>query len=190
LDRTGLLARITESAVLLIQGRKWLDTERREGAGGIIYRKGLALALDAFKEVQRNAADELETLIIAEYAFLGQERQFSSPSDTKTIASLNTASRSFDEALIMLKEVEAGASYGIVDRCVSHRPDYRYQGMPKDAFHVACSGHRTRLDNSLRSPSVGTNEKALLKQRFANIITAQSVYVQKQQKALGLQGKK
>jgi hypothetical protein len=167
------------------QGRKWLDSEGQESAGQISYRKGLAFACEAFKEVQTIAFNELDIFIIAEYTFSSQELQFCAPSDTKTITSLTTALRSFDEALLALKELEAGSTYGIVDRCFARRKEYRYKGMPKDAFHVACSGHKTRLDNSLRSPGVNATEKILLEQRYSNIATAQSIYCKKQRKALG-----
>jgi len=56
--------------------------------------------------------------------------------------------------------------------------------MPKDAFHRACGGHKTRLNNILRSPGINLTEKKLLEQRLTNIITAQSVYYEKQKKAL------
>jgi hypothetical protein len=56
--------------------------------------------------------------------------------------------------------------------------------MPKDAFHVACAGHKARLDNILKSPGINLLEKELLKQRQANMITAQSVYLEMQKKLL------
>lgn len=186
MDRTGLVDKIIDSAYAIEQGRKWLDVEGQAESGRVSYRTGLARALELFKEVQTRAAEDLELFIVAEYTFLGQELQFCLSSDTKTVTSLTAALQSFDEALLALKEVEAGSSYGIVDRCFSHRPEYRAAGMPKDAFHVACLSHKARLDNSLRSPSVNANEKELLKQRCTNIKTAQSVYLAKQKKALGI----
>jgi hypothetical protein len=61
---------------------------------------------------------------------------------------------------------------------------YRFSGFPRDAFHIAFIGHKTRLQNILRSPGIDPVEKALLKQRFANLSTAQTGYVEKQRKAL------
>ena len=43
--------------------------------------------------------------------------------------------------------------------------------------------HRTRLQNILRSPGIDPIEKSLLKQRFANLATAQSGYIEKQKQA-------
>jgi hypothetical protein len=51
-------------------------------------------------------------------------------------------------------------------------------------IHVACTGHKTRLDNILKSPGINLLEKELLKQRQANIITAQSIYLEMQNKIL------
>jgi len=108
------------------------------------------------------------------------------PVDKKTSNSLSNAIKNFDEGLCALKEVEAGASYGVADRVLPHRRETRFSGMPKDAFHYACSGHLERLDGILHSPGINMTEKAVLEQRVLNIETAQAVYVEKQKKALGL----
>ena len=57
---------------------------------------------------------------------------------------------------------------------------------PKDSFHIACIAHRTRLQNILRSPRIDPIEKALLKQRFANMSTVQKGYIEKQKNALSV----
>jgi hypothetical protein len=185
LDRIGLQIKIFSSVNAIYQGREWLDTECRESAGRISYNKGLSLALAAFKEVQAGAGEDLETLILIEEAFLTQELQFCMPTDKKAANSITNAIESFDEGLRALKEVEAGTSYSVVDRCLLHRKETRYNGMPKDSFHFACSGHKKRLDGVLHSPGINTTEKTVLEQRFSNIATAQDVYVSKQEKALG-----
>jgi hypothetical protein len=56
--------------------------------------------------------------------------------------------------------------------------------MPKDAFHVACSGHYQRITNSLKVSGINSAEKELLYQRRSNMTTAQSVYLEKQKKIL------
>ena len=56
------------------------------------------------------------------------------------------------------------------------------KGFAKDSFHIACIAHRTRLQNMLRTPGVDAIEKALLKQRFVNLSTAQVGYIEKQKK--------
>jgi hypothetical protein len=47
-----LLNSIYESVIYIDQGRKWLDIEGQAEEGRISYRKGLALALEAFQAVQ------------------------------------------------------------------------------------------------------------------------------------------
>ena len=56
------------------------------------------------------------------------------------------------------------------------------KGFPKDSFHIACIGHKTRIQNILRSPGIDPIEKSLLKQRFSNIVAAQNSYIEKQKK--------
>jgi hypothetical protein len=48
--------------------------------------------------------------------------------------------------------------------------------MPKDAFHIACIAHRTRLTNILKAPGLNMTEKSLYRQRAGNMATAQSAY--------------
>jgi len=61
---------------------------------------------------------------------------------------------------------------------------YRYHGFPRDAIHLACAAHRTRLQNSLRTPGINMIEKAVFTQRTANMTTIQTTYIEKQKKAL------
>ena len=91
----------------------------------------------------------------------------------------------YPDAFLSLEVVEDSIAYKSVDKAVSRKKDFRIKGFPKDGFHVACAGHQTRLKNILRSPGIDPIEKALLKQRLANMSTAQKGYVEKQRKALG-----
>jgi hypothetical protein len=145
LDRIGLRNKIYASVEAIYKGREWLNTEGSEGAGRISYNDGLSHALEAFREAQIGADEDLETLVLTEKAFLTQELQFSTPTDKKASNSLTNAIQSFDEGLRALKEVEAGSSYGVVDRSLPHRKETRYNGMPKDSFHFACTGHKVFL---------------------------------------------
>jgi hypothetical protein len=158
LDLTGLLADILTSVVRIYEGREWLDTEGLEGDGRVSYNSGLSLALASFKTVQANAACDLEAVVLVEQAYLAQELAFCMPIDTKAANSLY----------------------------LPHRKETRFNGMPKDSFHYACAGHLEQLDGILHSPGINMTEKAVLKQRLSNIETAQSVYVEKQKKALGM----
>jgi hypothetical protein len=120
-----------------------------------------------------------------EYTFLAQELQFCDKSDKDSFTSLSQAIQSFDDAFLVLTIVEDSAKYQIVDKALPHHKDYRVGGgFPKDSSHVACGSHKTRIQNILRSPGIDPIEKSLLKQRLANLLTAQGGYVEKQKKAL------
>jgi len=182
LDLTGLLSRVYEAAANIDSGRKGFATRGKAEEGRISYETGIAEALSAFKEAQATA--DPKTIILVEYTFLIQELQFCDKSDKESFSSLTKALQSFDDAFFALKAVEEG-SYVVVDQCTPHDKKYRVGGgFPKDSFHIACSSHKTRLQNILRSPGIDPIEKALLKQRLANLPTAQNGYIKKQKKAL------
>jgi hypothetical protein len=123
-------------------------------------------------------------MILAEYTFLSQELAFCEKTDKDSLSSLTKAIQSFDDAFLVLGVVEDKTLYQGVDKSYPHSKEYRVSGFPKDAFHIACSGHKTRLKNVLRSPGLDPIEKALLKQRFVNLSAAQGGYIEKQKKAL------
>jgi hypothetical protein len=184
LEWTGLLAEILESQLAIEAGRKLLDTEDFESDGRTRYRYGLALAMKAFQEVGNIAMEDLELLILAEYTFLTQELRFCDPTDTQAVASLTRAVQSFDDAFRALEAAADGVLYRGADLAQPRSFKYRIKGMPKDAFHIACMSHRTRLGNILRSPGINLVEKELLKQRSANLSAAQSAYLERQRAIL------
>jgi len=188
MDRIGLLARVNWGATSINQGRLWQNTEGREAEGRVRYQEGLSVAMGAFEEAGAAASEDLELVILAEMAFETQELFFCPPGDQRTINSLHNAIEGFERGLMAKKEVEAGASYAVVDRCLPYRKECRWEGLPKDAFHWACAGHHARLLSISRTPGVSETEKCLLEQRIANLETAQGVYCEMQRKALAGRG--
>jgi hypothetical protein len=162
-------------------GRKGFATRGKAEEGRISYEEGIAKALSAFKEAQISA--DPQTIILAEYTFLTQELQFCAETDKDSISSLTQAIQSFDDAFLAIEAVE-DPGYKIVDKTFPHNGKYRISGFPKDSLHIACIAHKTRLQNILRAPGIDSLEKALLKQRFANLPAAQNGYIEKQKKAL------
>jgi hypothetical protein len=154
LDRVGLIGKIQVGVTTIYQGRQWPDTEGLEGEGRISYKRGLALAVEAFKETQERAAVDLDLLIVAEYTFLGQELEFCASTDTNAITSLTKSIQEFDEAFCALDLLQNTETYKCLGKAFSHRPEFRYRKMPKDAFHVACAGHMVRIRNILKSPGI------------------------------------
>ena len=160
---------------------KVLPPEEKRKKGVFPMRTALPRAMTAFKEAQATA--DPQTIILAEYTFLTQELEFCEKSDKESINSLTKAMQFFDDAFLALQAVE-DSGYKIVDKTTPHHKDYRISGYPKDAFHIACGSHKTRIQNILRAPGIDPIEKALLKQRLANLPTAQNAYIEKQKKAL------
>jgi hypothetical protein len=177
-----LLHDIFAGAYSIGEGRKGLASPGKEVQGRILYEDGIALAMSAFQEAQLGG-DPL-TIILAEVYFLTQELQFCAEEDSDTRSSLTRAIQRFRDALRSLEAVEDTAGYKVAEKTYSTDPKERVQGFPADVFHQACSSHKTRLRNVLRSPGINMREKALLKQRAASMKASQDSYVEKQRKAL------
>jgi hypothetical protein len=175
MDQTGLVSNILRAVELIAAGRRGF-AERQEQARDS-YERGIALALSSLQQAQTLA--DPKAAMLAEEAFLRQELQFCAETDTDTQSSLAQALRSFDDAFLCLEAVEE-PGYRTADKTHPHSLKYRIQGFPKDAFHIACIAHQTRLRNILRSPGIDMIEKTLLEQRSANMKTAQRSYIEKQ----------
>jgi len=182
LAMTGLVDRVYDAAANIEFGRKAFAIRGKADEGRLSYERGIAAALSAFKDAQATADPQI--IILAEYTFLSQELQFCDETDADSLSSLTQAIESFDDAFIVLKLVEDSVSYQKAEQSYPRNNKYRVSGFPKDSFHIACLAHRTRLQNILRTPGLDLIEKALLKQRFNNLATAQSSYVEKQTLAM------
>jgi hypothetical protein len=177
LDLIGCINSINTAATNIDFGRKGFAIRGKEQEGRISYETGIAEALLTFQKAQSTADPQM--MLLAEYTFISLEFQFCDKSEKDTFNSLTKAVQSFDDAFLALKSVE-NTSYKIADNIFPHNGKYRVSSFPKDAFHIACIGHKTRLQNILRSPGIDPIEKELLKQRFSNLSTAQSGYLEKQ----------
>jgi hypothetical protein len=182
LDLIGLIDKINEAVISIDIGRKGWATKGKEPEGRVAFEEGIALALSAFVIAQVSA--EPQALLLAEYTFILQELQLCIENDLDSQSSLTQAKRNFDDAFLAIQIVEDATLYKGAEKTYLHHNKYRINGLPRDAFHVACFSHKTRLQNTLRVPGIDPIEKALLKQRLANLLTAQSGYITKQKKAL------
>jgi hypothetical protein len=187
MDQAGLLSSILLSTANIDKGRKNLSTDGLEHVGRLYYEDGISLALTTFKDAQTSA--DPQTMIWVELMYLQQDFQFCEESDTITRSSLTQAIQSLEDALRSLKTVENGTLYKAAETTYPTATKYRYHGFPRDAVHLACTAHRTRLQNSLRTPGINMIEKAVLTQRVANMTTIQSAYAEKQRKALSNKSK-
>jgi hypothetical protein len=150
MELTGLLANIISGADDIYKGRKNFTINGSEHAGRLYYEAGISTALDTFKSAQISA--DPQTMILIELTFLQQELQFCNEADTITRSSLTQAIQSFEDALRSLKIVEDSTLYKGAEAAYPTAPKYRYHGFPRDAIHLACTAHRTRLQNALRTP--------------------------------------
>jgi len=179
----GLLGDIYAATVAIDAGRRGFATRGEEHAGRISYEEGIDIAMTAFLEAKATA--DPGTIIQAEYVFVWQELQFCDKADRDAQSSLALAVQSFMDALSCLELVGDAAGYEkFVDKAIPHIPKYRVDGFPKDAFHIACITHRTRIRNVLRSPGIDALEKKLLRQRRANLAVAEKSYKKKQEEAM------
>jgi hypothetical protein len=183
MDLTGLLDSILHGAINIDKGRKYLTTDGLEHAGRLSYEEGILAALTVFKNAQTSA--DPHTMILIELAFLKLEFQFCDEADAITRSSLTQAIQCFEDALRSLKTVEDSVLYKAAETTYPVAPKYRYHGFPRDAIHLACAAHRTRLQNSLRTPGINMIEKTVITQRAANMTAIQAAYMEKQKKALG-----
>jgi hypothetical protein len=138
--------------------------------------------MQTFKDAQ--ASGDPETMLKIERTFLNEELQFCDPSDSIAISSVTQAIRSFDDSLRALAVVENSALYQAAEQTYPTHPRYRVQGMPKDAVHIACAAHKTRIANIMRAPGMNLTEKSLFQQRASNMLTLQHSYLEKQKTAL------
>jgi len=182
MELTGLLSNILKSAARIDQGRKGLSTDGEEHQGRLYYEEGIAGASNAFSQAASSADPKI--ILLVEEAFVEQELRFCSAEDSYTRGSMTQALQSFEDAFLCFETVENAAGYKAADNTWPHNLKYRIQGFPKDAFHLACIAHRTRLHNTLRSPGINMKEKTVLEQRAANMTAAQNSYIEKQRRAL------
>jgi hypothetical protein len=135
-------------------GRKGFAIVGKEREGRISYETGIAQAMLIFQEVSNlrfEASADPQALILAEYAFITQEFQLCDKDDNDSLRSLTKAIESFDDAFLAIKAVE-GSCYKAVELAIPHNGKFRVKGLPKDAFHIACNSHKTRIKNILKSP--------------------------------------
>jgi hypothetical protein len=182
LDQIGLITRINRSVADIVDGRRGLAINGETEAGLVSLQTGMANAMAVFQDVAIGA--DAETMILIEHAFLTEEKRFCIPSNKAVLGSLTHAIDSFDDALRILPVVGNASSYQCVDMAFPRHGDYRVEGMPKDALHLACIAHRTRLNNTLKTPGLNPSEFTIYQQRITNMAVVKKVYLALQKTAL------
>jgi len=134
LDLIGLVDSINEAVLIIDFGRKGFAIAGEERAGRISYEKGIAAALNVFKDTQ--VAADPQTIILAEHAFLSQELYLCNKGDKEALNSLTNAIQSLEDAFRALKVVEKSQSYQEAEKTYPRNGRFRVNGFPKDAFHI------------------------------------------------------
>ena len=183
MDLIGLVNNFLISATQIDKGRKGLRTDGQEHEGRLYYEEGIAGASNAFS--QALSTGDPQAILAAEEAFVEQELRYCSDDDIYSRSSLTQALQSFEDAFLCFESVEDHTGYKIAEKTWPHTPKYRVKNYPKDAFHLACISHRTRLQNVLRAPGINMLEKTVLEQRVSNMTSAQAAYLVKQKDVLG-----
>ncbi|GHT61963.1 hypothetical protein FACS1894109_20720 [Spirochaetia bacterium] len=178
----GLINSISDAVYLIAEGRIARRIRGKTEQGLVDFEKGIALAMDAFTEAASSADPYL--MLLAEYAFVTQELESGYPEEKDALASYRAAIAAFDDAFRALEVVKAPSIYQGVEKAFPRKGDYRHNGCPKDAFHVAYIGHRTRLQNTLKQIGIDPLERSFQEKRIQTCPIAQTAYVVLQKKAL------
>ncbi|GHT54320.1 hypothetical protein AGMMS49982_18820 [Bacteroidia bacterium] len=184
MEKTGLLDRITLGVENIADGRKGLATIGATEAGLASFMSGLLSAKVVFTEVHDNVVNDIGAVVLVEHAYLTEERRYCSDAEKSVVASMTAGIVAFKDALQALEIAQDAVAYRNAEATYSHLPEYRYKGMPKDAFHVACLAATTRLNNTLRTPGINDIERQIYDQRSKNMSAAQGAYLVIQQSVL------
>ncbi|MDR1787465.1 MAG: hypothetical protein LBR16_03335 [Treponema sp.] len=166
----------------IAQGRLGMETEGEASKGVAVFAKGIAAAAELYTEVI--ASKDPELMILAEYTYMSEELKHAEAGESGAEASAAAAIQSFDDALLVLKTVENPAVYEGAEQAFPHYGQWRCKGFPRDAFHVACIAHKTRIKNGLSRFGVNRRDRTLAELRIAMLNAAQDGYLEKQKKAL------
>jgi hypothetical protein len=167
---------------MIAQGRLGLETDGEEHEGMVTFTKGIVIATEMYTEAMKSGDPEL--MFLAEYTYMSEELEHAETNETGAHASAVAAVQSFDDALLALKAVADPAMYQGVELALPHRGQWRYKSLPRDAFHVACIAHKTRIKNGLSRFGVSRRDRSLAELRITVLAAAQQMYIKKQQAAL------
>ncbi|GHU15145.1 hypothetical protein FACS1894163_00870 [Spirochaetia bacterium] len=184
MDPAGLINSINDAVNLIVRGRIARRIRGQTEQGLEDFEEGIALAMNAF--IEAAASGDPYLMLLAEYAFITQEFESGYPEEKEALASYRAAIADFDDAFRALEVVKAPSIYQGVEKAFPRKGDYRHNGCPKDAFHVAYIGHRTRLQNTLKQIGIDPLERSFQEKRIQTCPIAQTAYTVLQKKALNL----
>jgi hypothetical protein len=178
----GLNDDIVAAVTIIAQGRRLLYVDGSERDGRIAFENGHALLRAAYEKAV--ASGSVHDIMLAEYSITQQELDESDADETQNQASAKAMIHEFEAAFKILNRVTDSASYKILDDGFSDKKDFRYKGLPKDAFHVAMLAHLLRLQNSLKPSGIPRLDRQFTKVRYDAIKAIQAIYCGIQEKAI------
>ncbi len=135
--------------------------------------------------LQASRQRDIDAILALEGILLSAEREYLSESPDKE-ASLDNALVEMDAALLSLESVREQGSYRVIARRHYGLQKNQIGGLPRDEARQFFRSHQTRFRN-LGKGRMEDSERALLSIRAGNIKTAESVYKELQQQALGIE---
>jgi hypothetical protein len=163
-------------------GRLGFETDGREHEGMVEFSEGVKKASELYTVAIKSS--DCELMITAEYTFLGKELEYAESDEYDAESSAAAAIQAFDDAFLALQAVNDKNLYRGIELGFPHRGKWRYNNMPNDAFHIACTGHIRRIKNGLSRFGVNRRDRALAELRIQMFNVVQSVYLEKQKNVL------
>jgi hypothetical protein len=184
LAKNGSSIDIENAVTLIEEGRRLHFVEDTAVQGLKRFKEGNYLLKKAFLDAK--ATNDLEVILNAEYDFLAAEIAMGDPDETLAKGSAEAGIEVIEDALNALKALALGNAYKAVDLAYPHhdKRSWRYKDMPKDAFHVFCASHKSRLQNGLKRYGVSTIDRDLITMRVDTISAIEEAYCAMQRQIL------
>jgi hypothetical protein len=183
LAENGSLTDIINAVRLIEKGRLKQFTDGQAEEGLQEFKEGSAILKQVFLDAQ--ATGNIETILNAEYDFLGSELSMGDPEEVHARASAEAALEKLDDAFLAYEAVQDSAAYKNTDKAFPHHgKPYRYKSLPKDGFHVFCESHNARLQNGHTRYGVSSIDRDLINLRIDTLAALEETYCVLQRKAL------
>jgi hypothetical protein len=182
MDKSGLEADMIAAVIDIARRRQGMITDGQEHEGRLTFESGIRQARKVFTDAR--ASGDPELMLLAEYTFMSQTLEYATENDVVGRSRAQAAVDSFEDAFLALQAIADAVAYQAVEKAFPHRGQWRYRGLPCDAFHVAMLAHKTRITNGISMIGVNPLDVGLAELRRAAIVTAQGVYWERQQLVL------
>jgi hypothetical protein len=184
LVKNGQRGDIAYAVRAIEEGRTKHFTPGQAEEGLAAFMEGSALLKQSFLDAK--ATGDIETILRAEYDFLSNAIIEGDSDETFAKSSAEAGLEVIEDALNALKALALGDAYKAVDLAYPRHDKraWRFKDMPKDAFHVFCASHKSRLQNGLSRFGVSKIDRELVKLRIDTINAIEEIYCERQRQTL------